>query len=265
MRRLIIPHQPKTAGTFASKCLPTGYVQPHNKNFHYLKNNNLIKDSDYLGCITRDPLDYYISLITFWCLDRKFVASGKIKEIEKVNKKDRLSDYERLINKQEPQTDLRDHRFMKVRHPCFFMSKAFTLTSVEEILERLFDEEFIESVLHIVSKNHCTYDYAVFREMKRLNIGYYTFAFLDQHSEKKVNEIESNEECFQEVKNIKKTFNIFSTKNIKKELQSFCEIKKIPFKAPKNREMKSNRKSIESYNFSSEIIKKIQNKDKYLI
>ena len=176
-RRLIIPHQPKTAGTFASECLPGGFVRPHCQNFHFLMKNNLIKKTDYLGCIIRDPLDYYISLITFWCLDEKWVASGRMKEILSVNEKDRLSEYQRLLKKQMPQTHLRTFREVRTNHPLFLISKGFTLKSVNEILDHFFDEKFIEEASQIISRNHHTYDYKVFGQMKRLDIGYYTFAF----------------------------------------------------------------------------------------
>ena len=129
------------------------------------------------------------------------------------------------------ETHLRTFREVRTNHPLFLISKGFTLKSVNEILDHFFDEKFIEEASQIISRNHHTYDYKVFGQMKRLDIGYYTFAFLDQHASKKINEIQCREECFDIIQKIKNDFIVFNNKNISQELEAFCRENDIPFRS----------------------------------
>lgn len=246
--KFIIFHQPKTAGTYASEVLPKKYVLSHYNNYHKcLKNKNFVDANYVLVCIVRNPLDYYISLITFWCLDKKYCKQIVEKSIETLKK-------EYNINKiKNP-----------VGHPGYWMSIGFTERKLENILGNLFDDQFIEDNKDKLSKTHHTYDNYVFLIMSKLDIGYYTFAFLDQHSRKKVSDIQTTEECREEILYIRDNFISINTKNISTELKSLCEHYSVPFKENTKKAMQSNRKKLEEYNISDELIEKIKYKDRYM-
>ena len=100
--------------------------------------------------------------------------------------------------------------------------------------------------------------------MSRLDIGYYTFAFLDQNSRKKISDIKDTNECIEELKYIKNNFYILNCKNLTNQLEQLCQIFEIPFKKVKKRVMASKRKSIDEYGFSKELINKIHYKDRFM-
>jgi len=242
--KFIIFHQPKTGGTYALKCLPNGYVLPHNKNYHYCLNNKFNFSNTKLVAIIRDPLDYYISLITFWCLDPKYckcIANNSLDYLKK-------------------QYNLKNNN---IGHPNFWMSKGYTERNLINILNNLFDQKFLENHKDKLSIKLHTYDYYIFNILLKLDIGFYTFSFLDQYSRKKVSEIKTPEECKEEIIYIKNNFIILNTKNITKELQELCKNNNVPFTfSPKQKV--SNRKNIEEYNINKKLIEKIRYRDRFI-
>jgi len=243
--KFVLFHQPKTAGTYATACLPKGYVLPHNKNYHYCLNNNYQFLNTTKVAIIRNPVDYYISLITFWCLD-----SNYCKDLQETNK---------LLNIKYNVANSKG----LTKHLNFWISKGYTERNLEIILNNLLSSEFQKSHSDKLCKNHHTYDYYVFDILKKLDIGYYTFAFLDQYSSKKITEFNTQQDCSKEIENIKNNFRILNQENISSELEKLCNDYDVPFKY-NERMMTSNRKSNEKYTFDSEIIYLIFKKDRLM-
>ena len=252
-RKFIIFHQPKTAGTFVSRCIPESYIFPHSKNYHYALNNNLIND-EKLVCIVRNPYDYYISLITFWCIDDQYVQEYNF------DFKERLKRYNKKLL--EDKINIKNHNVV-TGHINFYISNGFTL-KIKEILENLFNDNFLKTHCHILSERHHTYDYYVFHEMLRLNIGYYTFAFLDQYGSKKITELKSNEDCLIEIKNIKKNFKILHTNKISSQLKELCEELDVHCNILNKRIMVSNKNLNNEFKLTDELKKYIYEKDKHI-
>lgn len=250
MNEFLLLHQPKTAGTFATRSLPHGYVLPHNQNYHFCVKNNIVKENQELVCIARNPIDYYISLITFWCLDDRWNAT--IKDSEEV----RAAAYKAVSQRY-------DSGLPTDSHPSFFMSEGY-LADFDTIINNIFNDDFLEKYSNVLSKKHHTYDYYVFREMKRLNIGYYTFAFLDQYSSKKITDIKSNEECLEEIVKIKSIFTIIKTSSIESDLAELTKRFNIKFTPPNSKPMSSNRKPIEEYNIEGKLLETIKKKDEHI-
>lgn len=245
--KFIIFHQPKTAGSYACEVLPKRYVLGHYDNYHKcLKNKSFIDANYQLVCIVRNPLDYYISSITYWCLDKGWCADIRKNSME--------------ILQEQYNTNKNNN----VGHPNYWMSRGFTERKLENILENLFDEKFIEDHKDKLSKKHHTYDNYVFLIMSQLDIGYYTFAFLDQHSRKKVSDIKTTEECREELLYIRDNFISINSKNISTELKSLCKKYSVPFKENIGRVRKSNRKKADEYDISEELIEKIKYKDRFM-
>ena len=97
-----------------------------------------------------------------------------------------------------------------------------------------------------------------------MKIGYYTFAFLDQYSRKKLSELETHEDCKEELLWIKHNFIILNQRNITHELTDICQQLDIPFKKSIKQKV-SNRKPVDDYCFSQETIELIHMKDKLMI
>ena len=93
----------------------------------------------------------------------------------------------------------------------------------------MLSDTFITEHKDKLSKNHHTYDTKVFLILSRLDIGYYTFAFLDQYSRKKVSDIKTNEECKEEVEYIKKNFITINNKYLTEELRDLCKTFDVKF------------------------------------
>jgi hypothetical protein len=244
----IIFHQPKTGGTYAKTVLPNNYVLGHYHNYHYCLTHNYNLNNKKLVCIIREPLDYYISLITFWCLDPEYCKIITTNTIEKLT-----IDY----NKKIINNDV-------VGHPNYWMSNGFTERNIINILTNLFSDEFIKNNINKLSINHHTYNNYVFSILSKLDIGYYTFAFLDQYSRKKVSEIKTTEECKEEIIYIKNNFIILNNKYLTEQLKELCDKFNVPFKNS-NKKMVSNRNSIEDYNINIDLINKIKYKERYIL
>lgn len=243
----VIFHQPKTAGTYASHCLPKNYVLHHYMNYHYCLTHNLLSENTKLVCIVRNPLDYYISLITFWCLDPKYCSDIRNKSIRTLH-----TEYE--LNKMN-----------QIGHPNYWISCGFTKRNLNDILENMFCDTFLHNHKNKLSKKHHTYDNYVFSTMLRLDIGFYTFAFLEQFSRKKVSEIKTTEECRNEINYIYDNFITLHTNTISKELKDLCLKYSVPFHEKVEKQKVSNRKHISEYNISDELIAKIKYKDRYML
>lgn len=244
--KFIIFHQPKTAGTYASSVLPKNYILGHYKNYHHCIKNNMISKQTKLVCIVRCPLDYYISLITFWCLDPKYCSDIRVNTIDKL-RQNYVSNKNNVVG-----------------HPNYWMSRGFTIRNLEDILKNLMCEDFLQEHKEKISIKHHTYDNHVFLTMLRLDIGYYTFAFLCQYSRKKVSDIKTTEECRDEIQYIHDNFIKLNQKNITNELKELCEKNNVPFKNAEKKKV-SNRKKAKDYNLSKELLDKIKYKDRYMI
>jgi hypothetical protein len=242
--KFILFHQPKTAGTYVGSCLPEGYVLPHSKNYHHCLNNNYLFLNSLKIAIIRNPIDYYISLITFWCLDSKYCK--ELEDTSILNVK-----YNLAKSKSE------------IKHLNFWISNGFTERNLDVILNNILSSEFQKTHSDKLCINHHTYDYFIFDILNKLNIGYYTFAFLDQYSSKKITEFNTEEDCNAEIINIKKSFRILNQHNISFELENLCNELDVPFKN-NDRKMASNRKSPEKYNFGYELIHLIYTKDRLM-
>jgi len=245
--KFVIFHQPKTAGSYANACLPNNYVLSHYQNYNYCLNNNMLSEQTKLVCIVRSPLDYYISLITFWCLDPKWSESVRTKSINTLKK------------------EYAEKKGNVIGHPSYWMSNGFTERNLNNILKNLFCEEFILEHKEKLSERHHTYDNYVFLIMLRLDIGFYTFAFLEQYSRKKISEIKTTEECRNEIKYIHEHFITLNQMSITKELKDLCTKYNVQFNDKTERKMVSDRKPINDYNISNELLEKIKYKDRYMI
>jgi hypothetical protein len=243
--KFVIFHQPKTGGTYARKCLPNGYVLDHDNSYHWCLAHSRLPKSTKLVCIIRNPIDYYISLITFWCLDPKHCGPLKKKSLNRLQK-----EYENNKNN-------------IVGHPNYWMSKGFTERDLVKILNNLFCDEFINNHKKKLSKKHHTYDNYVFLTMSKLDIGYYTFAFLCQYSKKRVSDIKTSKECRDEIIYIYNNFITLNTKHLTQQLKKLCTEYSVKFK-DSSKQRVSNRKNISDYNMSNELIKKIRYKDRHM-
>ena len=148
-------------------------------------------------------------------------------------------------------------------HPGYFLSEGYQLDFVP-ILQNLFDESFLDTHSNVLSKKFHTYDYYVFREMARLDIGFYTFSFLDQYSSKKITDIKTNEECLSEIQEIKKTFTIFKTSTISSDLESICKKHGINFTHRNSKDMSSNREGVSESSLPKDLVEKIKHKDRHI-
>ena len=241
----IIFHQPKIGGSYASKCIPRGYILGHYQNYHWSLTHNTLPINTKLVCIIRDPIDYYISVITFWCLDPKWCADIRNKSLNTLQK-----EYENKKNN-------------KVAHPNYWMSKGFTERDLVKILNNLFCDEFINNHKNKLSKKHHTYDHFVFLTLSKLDIGFYTFAFLCQYSRKKVSDIKTSEECRDEILYIKNNFITLNNKYLTAQLKNLCTKYSVKFKdSPK--QMVSNRRNKNDYNIDEILLEKIRYKDRYM-
>tara|TARA_B000000565_G_C23741051_1_gene360985 strand:+ start:155 stop:928 length:774 start_codon:yes stop_codon:yes gene_type:complete len=243
----VIFHQPKTAGSYAHAVLPKGYVLGHYNNYHYCLKRNMLSEQTKLVCIVRCPLDYYISVITFWCLDPKYCKEIRTKSMTVL------------------QEEYTHNKTNEIGHPNYWMSRGFTERDLHVILSNLFCEEFLLEHEGKLSKKHHTYDNYVFSTMLRLDIGFYTFAFLCQYSRKKASEIQTSEECRTELIYIHDNFIILNQKFMTEELKALCVQYNVPFNDKEGKKMSSNRKRVSDYNFSNELIEKIKYKDRYMI
>ena len=244
--KFIIFHQPKTAGTYAMNCLPDGYVLPHNQNHLFCLENNWDFSNTTKVAITRSPIDYYISIITFWCLDQEY-CSDILQPISKLHE-----EYNNVC------------QFNLDKHLNFWISNGFTERNIEIIINKLLNIDFLSYHKNKIMFNHHTYDYYVFDILSKLKIGYYTFAFLDQYSRKKLTEFETYEDCKKELLWIKHNFVILNQRNITHELTDICQQLDIPFKKSIKQKV-SNRKPVDDYCFSQETIELIHMKDKLMI
>lgn len=239
-------HQPKTAGTYCIESLKpfySKYVLPHNYNYNFfLKQKFLNKDQILPVNIIRDPLDFYISLITFWLLDEKYT---KLCDINLRNRK-----YSEI-------------KKTKCAHLGLILG-ANCNNDIVEILENIFSHNFNKKHQEILSKQFHTYDCYVFNDLERLSIGLYTWMFLDQFSRKKVAEIASRNECFEEIKYIKNTFYTLKTSRIDTHLKILCEKFNIQKKTIDYKPMASNRKEKKEYKISQDLLNKIFSKDDFL-
>lgn len=239
-------HQPKTAGTYCIESLKpfySKYVLPHNLNYNFfLKQKFLNKDKILPVNIVRDPLDFYISLITFWLLDEKYTQLHDI--------------------------NLRNKRYLEIKKTkCAHLGLILGANcgnNVVEILENIFSDNFYKKHQDILSKQFHTYDCYVFYDLDRLSIGLYTWMFLDQFSRKKVAEISSRDECIEEIKYIKNTFYTLETSSIDTNLKALCDQFNIQKKRINYKPMASNRKEKEEYIISHQLLNKILTKDEFL-
>ena len=245
--KFVIFHQPKTAGSYADRCLPNNYVLPHNKNYHYCLTNNILSKNTKLVCIVRNPLDYYISLITFWCLDKKYCRYIRNKSISLLKE-----EYEK-------------NKTNMIGHPNYWISYGYSERNLVNILNNLFCEKFLIEHKKKLSKNHHTYDNYVFFNMLRLDIGFYTFSFLEQYSRKRINDIKTSEECKNEIIHIRNNFIVLNTKSIKKDLKELCIKYSVSFNDNIEKKMCSNRKKVSEYDIPDELVEKIKYKERFMI
>lgn len=244
MGKFVIYHQPKTGGTWAANCLPPGYVLPHNQNYNAMVKNYSVTQVKPV-CIVRDPLDYYISLSTFWCIDPKY-CSAKFARASK-------SAYQEYIRRDVPHA-----------HVNFVISEGYTIRDIHTLLSRFFDDSFIRKHTHVLSKAHHTYDYCVFAEMDRLDIGYYTFAFLDQCSRKKITDLRDGEDVLTELTHIRDHFEVLHTACLEAELKALCQKYGVPFKNSP-RAMQSARKAVDEYDFDASLCALMAHKERYML
>lgn len=239
-------HQPKTAGTYCIESLKpfySRYVLNHNINYNlFLRQKISNRDQILPVNIVRDPLDFYISLISFWLLDNKYTQLYDI--------------------------NLRNKKYLEIKHnKCGHLGiilGANCGNNVEEILENIFSDDFNKNHQEILSKQFHTYDCYVFNDLERLSIGLYTWMFLDQFSRKKVTEISSRDECVEEIKYIKNTFYTLETSKIDTNLKALCDQFNIQKKKINYKPMASNRKEKKEYKISNQLLNKIFTKDDFL-
>ena len=241
----ILFHQPKTAGTYVMSCLPNGYVLPHNKNYHFCLSNDYDFKTAIKLAIIRNPVDYYVSLISFWCLDPKYCKDLEL-PIQMLNVKYKIEKYKSTS-----------------QHLKYWISEGYTQRDICSIINNLLCNDFQEAHSDYLIANHHTYDYYIFNLLNKLNIGYYTLAFLDQYSSKKISEFDTEDDCNDEIIKIKNTFTILNQSTITNELQALCHTHNVPFKS-EERKMESTRISLEEFNKNSNLIDLIQQKDRLM-
>ena len=207
MRNLALFHQPKTGGTYVMYSIPQKFVLPHHINFHSYKSKQDISNTTLVG-ILRNPLDYYVSLTTFWCLDPKYCEAIRNNSIEILQ-----HNYDNFKTNN-----------IKIAHPNYIVSNGFTERNISTIINNFLDNEFLIKNLDKLSEKHHTYDYYVFEIMNKLDIGYYTFAFLDTLSSKKLTEFNTSDEVKEELIHIKNTFKLLHQSNLTYELQELCKL-----------------------------------------
>lgn len=247
-QKFVLFHQPKTGGSYAANALPKGYSLGHYDNYHKCLENKMDFSNTKKVCIIRDPLDYLISAITFWCLDKRYVRELKTDSLEDLKRK-----WENR-NKNN-----------KIGHPAYWMSNGFTERNLENIIKNLVDDKFINENKDKFSKRHHTYSNYVFEIMSRLGIGYYTYAVLDQYSRKKVSDIKTGEECKGELEYIRDNFVVLNQKYLTNQLRKLCEEEGVQFRNVKIRYMASNRADNDKDLLDEEIKKKVHEKERYML
>jgi len=241
---LVFLHQPKTGGTWVSKCLPQNRVLPHNQNYHSLPYKNKIQPA----CIIRDPLDYLISLVTFWCLDKTYCGKelSKPADVQK-------DEYNALFNTDSP-----------CSHPKQIISAGFSCKNVPEIIENMVNDEFIAKHAKVLSPNHHTYDYRVFHEMSRLDIGYYTFAFLDQYARRKITDLHNSTDILNELTFIRSHYEVINTRNLTRDLPLLCEKYGLPFRSHPKMKV-TTRSAPDAYKFDRPLLERIAYKERHML
>lgn len=215
--KFLIYHQPKTGGSYALTVLPRGYVQEHHLNYH--------KRPPLAGVIPvvilRDPPEYYKSLACFWCLDPRSVDDDEGKGTRPLNRELSKLQCEYMVRIKGT-----------IGHPKYWISQGFTERSMHNVIDNITNPEFIRSHAAKVSLRHHTYDSSPFADMERLGIGYYTWAFLDQCSRKRVSELR-REDLRSEVLWITSTFRILRQETLDEDLEKLCREFGLPFQKRK--------------------------------
>ena len=199
-------------------------------------------------CIIREPLDYLISSITFWCLDKTFVSQLRNYSLEELKKK-----WENR-NKNN-----------KIEHPRYWISKGFTERNLENIIKNLVDDEFINENKDKFSEKHHTYSNYVFEIMSRLGIGFYTYGVLDQYSRKKVSDIKTGEECKEELEYIRDNFVVLNQKYLTNQLRKLCEEEGVQLSKSTKKIMVSKRAKNDKNLIDEELKKKVYDKEHYML
>lgn len=246
--KFVVFHQPKTGGSFVSNALPKGYVLGHYNNYHSCIEKKMDFSNTKKVCIIREPLDYLISAITFWCLDSRYAKEVRLESLEDLKEKweKRNKDY-------------------KIGHPNYWISNGFTERKLENILKNIVNDDFINENKDKFSRRHHTYSNYVFEIMSRLDIGFYTYGVLDQCSRKKVSEIKTSEECKEELEFIRDNFIILNQTYLTEELKELCKKEGVAVKGLDRRYMSSNRKKNDKDFIDEELKKKIYYKERYML
>tara|TARA_A100001035_G_C27785614_1_gene504181 strand:- start:156 stop:989 length:834 start_codon:yes stop_codon:yes gene_type:complete len=247
-QKFVVFHQPKTGGSFVSNSLPKGYVLDHYNNYHKCLEKKMDFSNTKKVCIIREPVDYLISAITFWCLDTRYVRELKTDTLESLKRK--------WENR---------NKNMKIGHPAYWMSNGFTERKLENIIKNIVNDEFINENKDKFSRRHHTHSNYVFEIMSRLGIGYYTYGVLDQCSRKKVSEIKTGEECKEELEYIRDNFVILNQKYLTNQLRKLCEEEGVKCKNVKARYMASKRGENDEELLDEETKKKIYEKERYML
>jgi hypothetical protein len=248
LKEFVIFHQPKTGGTFILKQVGATYILPHERNYHACLTNETDFSKTQLVCIVRDPLEYYISAITFWCLGYKDVSAISDQKLHELK-----TNYDNLINKNIPHG-----------HIGYWISRGYTERNLIKILENWVGEDFINEHENKICLKHHTYDYRVFHIMKKLDIGYYTFSFLDHNCRKKINEINTPEECREELMYIRDNFFTINNSDLTEQIPILCERLNVACKLNIEKQMVSDHGTVESYDFSDELIAQIRHRDRFM-
>ena len=167
--------------------------------------------------ILRDPLEYYVSLASFWCLD-----PNSCDDDQGLGTRPLERDLGELLREYE----VRSTR--TVGHPKYWISRGFTERSLAGIVGNVTDPNFIRAHAEKVSRKHHTYDSRPFADMERLGVGYYTWAFLDQCSRKRVSAI-GREELRAELDWIAGRFRFLHQSTLDADLERLCRETGVPF------------------------------------
>jgi hypothetical protein len=161
-------HLHKTGGTFISELLPGISNIGHYPNFfQYMKDKQHSKIIPF-GSI-RNPIDFYPSSINFWLStnqDIKYLAKQQNVSFENVsfNKLDKLD-----------KLDL-----TKSNHIANFLN-ADAKDDLNKALSLLFQNEFLTKYEEYYQHSLKDRSYKIFKIMKRHDIGFFTFSFLEQY------------------------------------------------------------------------------------
>ena len=159
-------HLHKTGGTFISQLLPGISNIGHYPNFNQYMRENQHREIIPFGSI-RNPIAFYPSVINFWLStnqDIEYLAKQQGVDIEnvKIKKIDKLD-------------------LTKSNHIAQYLNTE-AKGNLNKALNLLFQNEFLTKYEKYYQHSLNDRNYKIFKIMKRHDIGFFTFCFLEQYS-----------------------------------------------------------------------------------